>query len=56
MEKTPIEPELTSVPVRYLAIGFVDSDKFDVALLSAFKDPGHVTVGKSCNRDGYALR
>ncbi len=56
MEKTPIEPELASVPVRYLAIGFVDTDKFNVALVSALEDPGHVTMGKSRNRDGYALR
>jgi hypothetical protein len=56
MEKMPIEPELASVSVRYLAIGFVDTDKFNVALVSALEDPGYVTMGKSRNRDGYALR
>ena len=56
MEKTPIEPELASVPIGYVAIGFVDSDKFNVALISALEDPGDVTMGKSRNRDGYALR
>jgi hypothetical protein len=56
MEKTPIESEVASVPVGYLAIGFVDSCKFNVPLRSALKNPGDVTVGKSRNRDGYALR
>ena len=56
MEKTPIEPELASVPIGHVAIGFVDSDNFKVALVSALEDPGYVTMGKSRNRDGYALR
>ena len=56
IEKTPIEPELASVPVRYLAIGFIDTDKCNLALVSALEDPGDVTMGKSRNRDGYALR
>jgi len=56
MEKTPIEPELASVSVRYLAIGFVDADKCNVALVSALEDPGHVTMGKSCDRGGDAFR
>ena len=55
MEKTPIESELASVPVGYLAIGFVDSCKFNVPLLSALKNPGDVAMGKSRNRDRYAL-
>lgn len=56
MEETPIEPELASVSIRYVAIGFVDCDKFNVALISMLEDPGDVTVGKSRHRDGYALR
>jgi hypothetical protein len=56
MEKVPIEPELASIPIRYVAIGFVDSDKFNVALISMLEDPGDVTMGKSRHRDGYALR
>ena len=55
MEKTPIESELASVAVRYFAIGFVDSCKFNVPLLSALKNPGDVAMGKSRNRDRYAL-
>jgi hypothetical protein len=56
MDKTTIEPELASVMVRYLAIGFVNSDKFNVAFVSALEDPGHVAMGKSCNRGGDAFR
>ena len=56
MEVTPIEPELASVPVRYLGIGFIDTDKCNVALVSALEDPGYVTMGKSCNRRGDAFR
>ena len=37
MEKTPIESEVASVPIGYLAIGFVDSCKFNVPLRSASK-------------------
>jgi hypothetical protein len=55
MEKMPVESELTRVAVRYLVIGFVDSDKFEIALVGAFKDPRYVTMGKSRNRDGYAF-
>jgi len=56
MEETPIEPELASVPIRYLGIGFIDTDQCNVALVSALEDPGHVTMGKSCNRRGDAFR
>ena len=56
MEKVPIEAEIASVPIGHVAIGFVDSDKFNVALSSALEDPRDVTMGKSRNPNGYALR